>query len=581
MNRRLAAILAADMVGYSRLMAADEAGTIARQKAHRAALIDPRIAQFRGRIVKTTGDGMLVEFPSAVDAVQCAVEIQRAMPERESSLPDAQRIRYRIGINLGDIVIDGDDILGDGVNVAARLESLSEPGGVCLSDVVYQNVQGRLDLRFDDLGEQALKNMQRQVRAWKWRSQSPPVAEPLPAAASLPLPDKPAIAILPFTNMSGDPEQEYFSDGITEDIITELSRFKNLLVIARNSSFRFKGRAVDVKEVERRLGAHYLVEGSVRKAGNRVRVTAQLIDAAEDKHIWAERYDRDLEDIFAVQDEVVRAIAGAIPGHLNRLAVEQLRRKTPGNLTAYDCELRGRWALTHWNEGLGEALKWFHKAVEADPNYALAHAGIAMAYSYGLYVLGLPPESALTHSKQHAQRAIVLDDRNPTVNAYAAFTYHVSGEPRLALTQSERAVSLNPNDPFALYVRACALCYGGELEQALDWFAKSERLEPYAPDDQRLDTLCDCYYMLGNYDKVIEIHDMYQHAPAFLYMVLAAACAQAGQLEKAAAAVDQYERTRPPGHDATTMIKFHVRMCARQRDRDLWLEGYRKAGFQV
>ena len=573
MERRLAAILAADVVGYSRAMSEDETGTLSALSHLRHELIEPLITEHRGRVVKLMGDGILAEFASVVDAVNCAVAWQSGIGEED--------LQFRIGVNLGDIIIEDGDVYGHGVNVAARLEGLAEPGGICLSGTVYGEIKNRLDLACEDLGEQMVKNIDAPVRVYRVASTKSAMFQDERTDAGLPKPDKPSIAVLPFTNMSGDVAQEYFSDGITEDIITELSRFKNLFVIARNSSFTFKSRAVDVKELGRRLGAHYVVEGSVRKAGNRVRVTGQLIEVATGSHIWAERYDRDLEDIFAVQDEVVRAISGAIPGHLNRLAVEQLRRKTPSSLTAYDCELRGRWALTHWNEGLSEALKWFEKAVEADPDYALAHAGIAMAYSYGLYVLGLPPETALARSKEHAQRAIVLDDRNPTVNAYAAFTYHVSGEPRLALTQSERAVSLNPNDPFALYVRACALCYGGELEQALDWFVKSERLEPYAPDDQRLDTLCDCYYMLGDYEKVIEIHDMYQHAPAFLYMVLAAACAQAGQLEEAAAAVDQYERTRPPEHDATTMIKFHVRMCTREKDRDLWLEGYRKAGFEV
>ena len=397
-----------------------------------------------------------------------------------------------------------------------------------------------------------------------------------------PASDKPSVAVLPFSNMSGDVEQEYFSDGLTEDIITELFRFRDLFVIARNSTFALKGKSVDVQEIGKKLGARYVVEGSVRKAGSRVRITAQLIEAATGNHLCqAERYDRNLEDIFEVQDEVVRSISGVIPGQLNRHSLQHLRRQTAGNMTAYDCELRGRWALTHWNEGVEKAIAWYERSIEADPDYALAHAGLAMAYSYGLYVLGLPSDTAIARSKHHAERAIVLEDRNPTVNAYATFTYHVSGEPERALVQSERAVSLNPNDPFALYVRACALCYGGHPEQALEWFAMSENLEPYAPDDQRLDTLCDCYYMQNKFEKVIEIHGMYRHKPAFLEMVLAAACAQAGHQAEAAAAVAQYHSKRPREHDATTMIQQHVRMCLREEDRQLWLQGYRKAGFDV
>jgi tetratricopeptide (TPR) repeat protein len=336
-----------------------------------------------------------------------------------------------------------------------------------------------------------------------------------------------------------------------------------------------------VKEVGRRLGAQYVVEGSVRKVGNRVRITAQLLEATTGNHLWAERYDRDLEGIFQVQDELVRAISGVIPGQLDRFAVENLRRKPPDNLTAYDCELRGRWALAHWNEGLSVALEWFEKAAKADPEYALAHAGIALVYAYGIPALGRPPETAVARAREHAQRATALDDRNPTVQAYAGLAYMLSCEHRLSRMHAERAVFLNPNDPFALFVKANVLTYAGEAEAALDLFARSESLEAYAPDDQRLDCLCDCHYMLRNYQKVIEIHSVYQNVPAFLYLILAAACAQAGRHEQARAAVRDYERLRPATHDAIAMIEYQMRMCWRQEDRDHWLEGYRKAGLPV
>jgi adenylate cyclase len=381
--------------------------------------------------------------------------------------------------------------------------------------------------------------------------------------------------------MSGDPEQDYFSDGITEDIITELSRFRSLFVMARNSSFAFKGQPTNVTNVGKSLGVHYVVEGSVRKAGKRVRVTAQLLEAQSGNHLWAERYDRELDDIFEVQDDVVRHIASAVPGVLDRLAVDEMRRRPPSNLTAYDYELRGRWAYLHLTEGLPVALELYEKAVAADPGYAQAHAGLGMVLAFSAIGLGLEPDAALSRSKQHVERAISLDQKNPTVNIYAAFTYHVSGEHKLARRHAERAVTLNPNDPLSHYVQACALSYTGDPEKALDWFASSECLEPYAPDDQRLDTLCDCHYMLGDYEKVFEIHEVYQNVPAFLYVVLAAAYAQAGRLEEAKAATREYERTRPDNHSAKLMLRLQMQMCSRQEDRDRWRDGYLKAGFEV
>jgi len=576
-QRRLAAILAADVVGFSRLMEADESGTMAALKVRRKDVLDPLVAKHQGRIFKTTGDGVLIEFASAVNAVQCAVELQQGMAVANSGKPEDRHIVLRIGVNLGDVMVEGSDLYGDGVNIAARLETIAEPGGILVSSTAHDHVGTKVKVGFTDMGVQALKNIAQPMRAYRVTG-TPTVEFAAPKSVS----DKPSIAVLPFINMSGDPEQEYFSDGLTEDIITELSRFKNLLVIARNSSFTFKGQAVDVKTVGRKLDAHYVVEGSVRRSGNRIRINAQLLETPTGKHLWAERYDRDLEDIFVVQDELVRAISGVIPGHLDRHAVENLRRKPPDNLTAYDCELRGRWALAHWSEGLSVALEWFEKAAKADPNYAMAHAGMAYVYAYEIVILGLPPETARTaQAKEHAQRATVLDDRNPTVQAYAGMAYLLTCEYQLSRAHAERAVFLNPNDPFALFVKANVLTYAGELEEALEYFAKSERLDPYAPDDERLDFLCDCYYLRGNFEKVIEIHGLYQNVPATLYLILAAACAQAGRHAQAKAAVADYERLRPAGHDALSMIKHQMRMCWRQEDRDRWFEGYRKAGFPV
>ena len=580
MERRLAAILAADMVGYSRLMERDEAGTLAALKGRRKEVIEPLFQKHGGRIVKEMGDGLLVEFASAVNAVACAVELQGAMAIANADIPDDRRLVLRIGINVGDVIVDGRDLYGDGVNVAARLEALATPGAIVISANLHEQLQGKLDIGFVDLGEQQLKNMVRPVRAYRLEPRARAASES-PRAAGVEDQKPVSVAVLPFTNMSGDLEQEYFSDGITEDLITELSRFNDLLVIARNSCFTFKGTAVDVKEAGRKLNARYIVEGSVRKSGKRVRITAQLIETATGNHLWAERYDRDLEDIFAVQDDVVRAISGAIPGRLNRLAIEQLRRKPPGNLTAYDCALRGRWAYFHLAEGIPLALEWYKKAIEADPEYALAHAGFAMTSVFGVLAVGLPGEATLASGREHARRAVALDDTNPVVNACAAFTYHIAGDYKLARSHAQRAAALNPNDPFALYVMGCALSYTGDPEEALDWFARSERLEPYAVDDQRLDTLCDCHYMLCNYQRVIEIHETFQNTPAFLHIVLAAAHAQLGQTEESHASMREYERLKPAGHGIKTHIKYWMRMCSRPEDRDNWLEGFRKAGIDV
>ena len=435
-QRRLAAILAADVVGYSRLMQRDEAGTLAALKVRRSEVLQPVVSKHRGRIVKLMGDGVLIEFASAVDAVECAVQLQEAMAAANAGSPSDRWIVLRIGVNLGDVIVEGSDLYGDGVNIAARLEALAEPGRVYVSRTVFNHVRGKVSVVFEDLGEQSLKNMAEPVRVYRVSGTPAPALQAV--VGQLAAPSRPSIAVLPFTNMSGDPEQGYFSDGITEDIITELSRFREILVIARNSSLQYRDKALDVKRVGRELGVRYLVEGSVRKVGDRVPITAQLLEAATGNHLWVERYDRELSDIFAVQDELVRAISGVIPGQLDRFTVEALRRKPPDNLTAYDCELRGRWAPAHWSEGLSVALEWFEKAAKADPNYAMAHAGMALVYAYEIIVLGLPPETAnMAQAKEHAQRATVLDDRSPTVQAYAGLAYLFTCEYQLSSAHAE------------------------------------------------------------------------------------------------------------------------------------------------
>src|SRR5271165_1352678 len=402
-ERRLAAILAADVAGYSLLIGADEEGTLDRLRSIRAELIDPTITAHRGRLVKTTGDGLLVEFGSVVDALRCATEVQQAMAGRNAAVAFAERIEFRIGVHQGDVVVEDGDIFGDGVNVAARLEALADPGGICVSARVQEDAAGRLDLVFDDLGEQTLKNIARPVRVYRARAAS---TAPAPAQAPLPLPDKPSIAVLPFQNISGDPEQEYFADGMVEEIITALSRIRWLFVIARNSSFTYKGQAVDVKQVGRELGVRYVLEGSVRKAGSRVRITAQLIDALSGTHLWAGRFDGLLEEVFELQDKVAISVAGVIEPKLRQSEIERARRKRPDSLDAYDLYLRALpFAYTSMPQDAERALPFLERAIALEPDYAVAHAIIAWCHEQR-YLRGGLREDAKTTALRHARLAI-------------------------------------------------------------------------------------------------------------------------------------------------------------------------------
>ena len=414
-TRRLAAILAADAVGYSRLMGADEEGTHQRLKAHFGQLVEPKIKEHRGRIVKNTGDGFLTEFPSVVDAVRCAVEIQRGMSEREPEVPEEQRIRFRIGINLGDVIVEEHDIFGDGVNVAARLEALAEPGGICVSRVVRDQVRDRLDFAFEDLGEQQVKNIARPVRVYRVRDPATPVKEPLPTSSQpLPLPDKPSIAVLPFANMSGDPEQEYFADGMVEEIITALSRIRWLFVIARNSTFTYKGQATDIKRVGRELGVRYILEGSVRKAAGRVRITAQLIDADTGAHLWADRFDGSLEDVFDLQDRVASSVAGVIEPTLQAAEMVRSAGCPTDDLTAYDIYLCASEMLLASGKQLHQALDLLEQAIARDPRYgpALAWAAVCCMRLCG-DGSSKDPEAERRKGADYARRALQVARDDP------------------------------------------------------------------------------------------------------------------------------------------------------------------------
>ena len=480
-ERRLTAILAADVAGYSRLMGVDEEGTLSKLKAHRVALVDPKITEHRGRIVKTTGDGLLVEFASVVDAVRCAVEVQRGMIERNADVPQGKRVEFRIGINVGDIIIEEDDIFGDGVNVAARLEALAEPGGICVSGRVEEDVHGKLDTAFEDIGEQQLRSIARPVRVYRARPGGPVNA---PAHPVLSLPDKPSIVVLPFQNMSGDPEQEYFADGVVEEITTALSRSKTVFVIARNSSFTYKGKAADVKQIGRELGVRYVLEGSVRKAANRVRITAQLIDAASGVHLWADRFDGAIEDIFDLQDQVTTSVVGAITPTVEQAEIGRAVLKPTESLDAYDHYMRGLASQYQWtSEATNEALRHYYKAIELDPKFALAYALATSCYSWRkMNGWVTDPAREITETKRLAERATQLgqDDAQVLCWSGGALAF-VVGQVDEGVALVERALRLNPNLMDAWLSSGSVMLVLGEWDKAIDHFAHAMRLSPFEP----------------------------------------------------------------------------------------------------
>ena len=488
-ERRLAAILAADVAGYSRLMGVDDVATLQALKAHRREVVDPAIAAHNGRIVKTTGDGMLVEFASAVDAVNCAIAVQNSMADRNATeINGRPRIVFRIGINVGDIIIDNDDIFGDGVNVAARVEAECEPGGVFLSANVFEQVRGKTSFAFDDLGERHLKNIERSTRVYSARIGEPQAVvqtdEQLSTGKSLSLPDKPSIAVLPFQNMSGDPEQEYFADGMVEDIITALSRFKSLFVIARNSTFTYKGKALDIKQVGRELGVRYVLEGSVRKAGNRVRITGQLIEAATDRHVWADKFDGALEDIFDLQDQVTMSVVGLIAPRLEQAEIERAKHKPTDRLDSYDFYLRGTELVsTRTLAPLPEALELFKKAFEQDPDYAAAYAMAAWTILLQQSISGVPLTAEM---RAEAIRLADLGSRRGSDDAFAlarsghVLTYLGHQYDRGA-SMVEQAVALNQNLAVAWHSRGWVSLMCCEDERAIESFERMIRLSPLDP----------------------------------------------------------------------------------------------------
>jgi adenylate cyclase len=475
-ERRLAAVLAADVAGYSRLMGIDEEGTLAALKEHRRAAIDPQIAAHRGRIVKTTGDGLLAEFASAVDAVRCSLDIQRTMAERNAAIAPDRRIDIRIGINVGDIIIDDGDIYGDGVNIAARVEPLAAPGGICIAENAYRQVEGKLALDVSDMGEQRLKNIAQPVRTFGVRLNG----SAAPAAGAAPGASKPSIAVLPFTNMSGDPEQEYFCDGMVEEVITGLSRIKWLSVISRNSSFIYKNKPVVMKDVADKLGVRYVLEGGVRKAGNRVRISAQLIDAETGAHLWAEQYDRLLDDVFALQDEITMSVIGAIEPNLRKAETDRVKRQRPSNLNAYDLVLRAMPSTyAAMPKEANIAIPLLEEALKLEPHYGAAHAFMSWCY-HARYTRGGLKEDDRLAAVRHARAAVAHGSDDATSIGIAGFVTAMDERDTVtALKLFDRALELSNSNVFALSCSTIPLAYMGKTDLAMERAQRAIRLSPF------------------------------------------------------------------------------------------------------
>jgi len=576
-ERRLAAILAADMVGYSRLMEADETGTLARLRTHRLELIDPVIAKNKGRIIKTTGDGMLVEFQSVADAVECAAEIQRRMARRNTDVSPARWIQFRIGINLGDVIVEDGDIFGDGVNVAARLQEVAAPNGICVSAAVRDQVGDRLDVAFEDLGEQNVKNIVRPIRIFRvlLDKQSRPRSEGAvdePSAAM-----KPSLVVLPFVNMSGDSEQEFFVDGLTEDIITELSRFRDLLVISRNSAFVHKGRAIKVQDIAREFGVHYVVEGSVRKAGDRVRVTVQLIDAETDRHIWAERYDRKIEDIFAIQDEVTSAIVGTLPGRIEAAGHDRAKRKPPQSMAAYEYVLTGK-ILHHRStpEDNAEAQRMLDRAIALDPKYAHAHAWKACVLAQ-TWVNNWCEDRRDTWKRvvDEAHVALALDDNDSDVHRVLAAVNLAHDEHEKAQYHQERALGLNPNNDLILVQQGELLTWLGRPEDGMEWIRKAMRLNPYHPE-RFWNHLGRAHYTARQYSDAVAALSRITRPACMHHALLAAALAQLGDKTAAEAHTQEVLRQDAAFSNQRFLSTFHYQLDS---DRNHLREGLVKAGL--
>jgi adenylate cyclase len=577
-QRRLAAILAADVAGYSRLVGDDEEGTLARLKTHRRELVDGKIAEHSGRLVKTTGDGLLIEFASAVDAVRCAIAVQQGMAERNTGVPQNKRIEFRVGVHVGDIISEGDDILGDGVNIAARLEGIADPGAVCISDDAYRQVRGKLDAPFEDKGNQKLKNIANSVRVYAIRSGGAAAAGPSVARAHPELPDKPSIVVLPFDNMSAESGQDYLADGIVEAITAALSRIRSFFVIARNSAFTYKGRATNARDIGRELGVAYLIEGSVQKGGNRLRITVQLVETESGAHVWSSRYDGTVDDIFDLQDRITEQLAGAIQPSIRIAEVERARRKRPQDLGAYDYTMR---AMPHvWALEKGEstkALDLLEKALAIDPNYPLALSlagwchGQRSVYNFVEDIVG-----SQAKARTMAERAAELGGDDPIILAVLGAVHTFVRNLGTARILLERALTLDPNAAWAWSRLGWVENYSERPREAMGNFERAMRLSPLDPMNfNNYVGFGSSYELLGEYDKAVEMYRRgLQERPnaRWIYRHLAGSLSGAGQIDEAKLALAELLRSYPD----LTISKFRGAMVFSHNAFDRMAENLRR-----
>jgi adenylate cyclase len=570
-RRHLAAVLAADIVGYSRLMEQDEAGTLAALKARHKDVVRPLVTKHQGRIFKVMGDGVLAEFGSAVNAVQCAVELQHGMAAANGDLPEDRHIILRIGVNLGDIMIESDDRYGDGVNIAARLEGIADPGGILVSGTIYDHVRNKIDTGFDDLGAQSLKNILEPVRVYRVAG-TPRVS----VAATKITSDRPSIAVLPFANMSEDPEQQYFSDGITEDIITELSRFRQLLVIARKPSSQNRGDVIDVKGVGRELGAKYVVQGGVRRLGNRIRITVQLIDAVSGNHLWAERFDCDQQEVFAVQDQVIGTIVGTLVGRLQAAGADQASRRPPTSLLAYECVLRGKSLPLGDLETEAERRRMFERAIELDPKYGQAYALLAHSVFLEWFRDMTGSDIELDRAFRLAKKAVALDERDSMCQFAIGWIYLFRKSFDLAEEHYRRALELNPNNPEQVARMGSLYVFLGKPDEAMGWLKRAKLLDPYIDADSYWDILGCIHFVMHRYDDAITTFSQKPTESFWAQAYLAACSALHDSCERAQEFAAEVLRLAPDFSLNRLAEKEPYKSPA---DRQHLINGLRKAGL--